>query len=166
MSSFLFATDLHGNVESYERLFAADADAVVLGGDLLPHIKGTLEHRLETQREFCRGFLSEKFSSRPCYWIAGNDDWAAALPLLEGKGTAIHGRAATWLHQSSAVLAHQGWSWSCGHRPGPAPPAGQGPRATQASVSRRRTSSSFYPSLRPATNLRSLALSQSASYGW
>ena len=65
MSSFVFATDLHGNVESYERLFETEADAVVLGGDLLPHTKGTLEQRLLAQQEFCRGFLSEKFSSRP-----------------------------------------------------------------------------------------------------
>ena len=97
MSSFVYATDLHGNAESYERLFGMEADAVVLGGDLLPHTKGTLEQRLEAQRAFCRGFLSEKLSSRPCYWIAGNDDWAAALPLLEGRGTAIHGRAAPFL---------------------------------------------------------------------
>ena len=97
MSTFVYATDLHGNVESYERLFDLDADAVVLGGDLLPHLKGTLERRLEAQQEFSRGFLSKKFSSRPCYWIAGNDDWAAALPMLEGKGTSIHGRAAPFL---------------------------------------------------------------------
>jgi len=97
MSSFVYATDLHGNVESYERLFDLEGDAVVLGGDLLPHVKGTLEFRLEAQQEFCRSFLSKKFASRPCFWIAGNDDWAAALPLLEGKGTPIHGRATPFL---------------------------------------------------------------------
>lgn len=97
MSTFVYATDLHGNAESYRRLFGAEADAVVLGGDLLPHTKGTLERRLENQREFCRDFLAELFASRPCYWIAGNDDWAGALPLLEGKGTSIHGRAAPFL---------------------------------------------------------------------
>jgi Icc-related predicted phosphoesterase len=97
MSSFVYASDLHGNVESYDRLFGMDADAVVLGGDLLPHTKGPLEHRLEVQREFSRGYLAAKFTSRPCYWIAGNDDWAAALPFLEGKGTPIHGCSAPFL---------------------------------------------------------------------
>lgn len=97
MSTFVYATDLHGNLESYERLFDLEGDAVVLGGDLLPHIKGTLEQRLEAQQTFCRDFLSRKLSSRPCFWIAGNDDWAAALPMLEGKGTAIHGTAVAFL---------------------------------------------------------------------
>jgi len=96
MASFVYASDLHGNRESYDRLFAADADAVVLGGDLLPHTKGTLESRIEAQREFARDYLSRKFASRPCYWIAGNDDWAAVLPLLE-HGTPIHGRAEPFL---------------------------------------------------------------------
>src|SRR5690348_10991396 len=97
MSTFVYASDLHGNRESYDRLFDLDADAVVLGGDLLPHTKGTLESRLEAQRVFARDYLAAKFASRPCYWIAGNDDWAAALALLEGKGSAIHGRALPFL---------------------------------------------------------------------
>ena len=47
MASFVYASDLHGNVDSYDRLFDADADAVVLGGYLLPHTKGTCEQRIE-----------------------------------------------------------------------------------------------------------------------
>src|SRR6185295_19560411 len=96
MASFVYASDLHGNADSYDRLFDLEADAVVLGGDLLPHTKGPLEQRLEVQQEFARGFLSKKFASRPCYWIAGNDDWASALPLLE-NGTPIHGCATPFL---------------------------------------------------------------------
>jgi Icc-related predicted phosphoesterase len=107
MSHFVYASDLHGNRESYDRLFELDADAVVLGGDLLPHTKGTLEARLEAQRVFARDYLAAKFESRPCYWIAGNDDWAAALSLLEGKGRAIHGRALPFLDGLSiAGCAH------------------------------------------------------------
>src|SRR6185503_11266485 len=96
MASFVYASDLHGNRESYERLFEIEADAVVLGGDLLPHTKGTLELRIEAQRAFARDYLSRKFASRPCYWIAGNDDWGCAVPLVE-HGTAIHGTVAPFL---------------------------------------------------------------------
>src|SRR5450631_4711222 len=109
MSSFVYASDLHGNRESYDRLFELDADAVVLGGDLLPHTKGTLEARLEAQRVFARDYLAAKLESRPCYWIAGNDDWAAALSLLEGKGRAIHGRALPFLDGL--------WVAGCAHVP-------------------------------------------------
>jgi len=97
MSTFVFATDLHGNREAYDRLFDLEADAVVLGGDLLPHSKGPLERRVETQCEFARDYLSRKLSSRRCFWIAGNDDWAAALPFLGEGGTGIHGRAEPFL---------------------------------------------------------------------
>ena len=97
MASFVYASDLHGNVDSYNRLFDADADAVVLGGDLLPHTKGTCEQRIDAQREFVRHYLSKKFASRACYWIAGNDDWAAALPGLQEMGTPIHGRSTPFL---------------------------------------------------------------------
>jgi Icc-related predicted phosphoesterase len=96
MSTFVYASDLHGNVASYDRLFELEADAVVLGGDLLPHTKGSLESRIETQRAFARDYLSRKFAQRPCYWIAGNDDWGCAVPLLE-NGTPIHGRAMPFL---------------------------------------------------------------------
>jgi Icc-related predicted phosphoesterase len=109
VSTFVYASDLHGNRESYDRLFDLDADAVVLGGDLLPHTKGTLERRVEAQQAFARDYLSARFASRPCFWIAGNDDWAAALPLLEGKGTAIHGRAVPFLDGY--------WIAGCAHVP-------------------------------------------------
>ncbi|HZE97812.1 MAG TPA: metallophosphoesterase [Planctomycetota bacterium] len=109
MSTFVYATDLHGNRDSYDRLFALEAQAVVLGGDLLPHTKGTLEQRLKAQRVFVRDYLGALFASRPCYWIPGNDDWAAALPLLEGKGTAIHGRAVPFLDGT--------WIAGCAHVP-------------------------------------------------
>lgn len=97
MSTFLYASDLHGNREAYERLFAAEADAIVLGGDLLPHAKGTLEQRLELQQRFAEEVLAPLLQSRPSFWIAGNDDWAVSLRPLEGKGHSIHGRALPFL---------------------------------------------------------------------
>lgn len=107
MSTFVYASDLHGNREAYDRLFDLDADAVVLGGDLLPHTKGTLEARIEAQQAFARDYLAARFASRPCYWIAGNDDWAVAVALLDGKGTPVHGRAVPFLDGLSiAGCAH------------------------------------------------------------
>ncbi len=107
MSTFVYATDLHGNRDAYDRLFRTEADAVVLGGDLLPHTKGTLESRVEAQRVFARDYLAGLFASRPCYWIAGNDDWAVAVALLDGKGTPVHGRAVPFLDGLSiAGCAH------------------------------------------------------------
>lgn len=109
MSTFVYASDLHGNREAYDRLFDLDADAIVLGGDLLPHTKGTLEARIEAQQAFAREYLAGRLASRPCFWIAGNDDWAVALPLLEGKGTSIHGRAVPFLDGY--------WIAGCAHVP-------------------------------------------------
>jgi len=109
MATFVYATDLHGNRDSYDRLFQMDADAVVLGGDLLPHTKGPLERRIEAQQAFARDYLADRLASRPCYWISGNDDWAVALPLLAGKGTAIHGRVVPFLDGL--------WIAGCAHVP-------------------------------------------------
>lgn len=97
MASLLFATDLHGNVEAYEELFVLPADAVVLGGDLLPHPRGAGDRLLKIQSAFARDYLAVKLRSRPCSWIPGNDDLAAALGPLEGAGTPIHGRAVEFL---------------------------------------------------------------------
>jgi Icc-related predicted phosphoesterase len=95
MSTFVYASDLHGNVEAYERLFALPADAVVLGGDLLPFPReGDL---IEVQRRFARDVLAPLLDSRPCFWIPGNDDWEGALGPLEGRGTCIHRKAVPFL---------------------------------------------------------------------
>jgi len=97
VSTILFASDVHGNRQAYDRLFSLEADAIVLGGDLLPYPLKRGGDVLALQRDFVTGYLAEKFASRPCWWIPGNDDWAAALPLLEGRGTPIHGRAVPFL---------------------------------------------------------------------
>ena len=97
MSTFVYAADLHGNREAYDRLFAQECDAVVLGGDLLPYPLKTGGDLISVQRKFAEEYLAPKLASKPCYWIPGNDDWEAVLPLLDTKGTLLHGRVAPFL---------------------------------------------------------------------
>src|SRR6185436_10760954 len=97
MSSLILASDLHGNREAYDRLFALEADAIVLGGDLLPYPLKRGGDLLALQTDFVNDYLALKVASRPCYWIPGNDDWEAALPLLNSRGIPIHGRAVPFL---------------------------------------------------------------------
>jgi uncharacterized protein len=97
VSTLLFASDLHGNRGAYDRLFSLEADAIVLGGDLLPYPLKRGGDILDLQRRFVTEYLAAKLETRPCYWIPGNDDWETMLPLLEGKGTLLHGRAAGFL---------------------------------------------------------------------
>lgn len=96
MSKIVYASDLHGNREAYERLFSLEAEAVVLGGDLLPYPLKVGGDLLKLQTDFAR-WLASLLDTRPCFWILGNDDWAAMLPILEGHGTSIHGRAVPFL---------------------------------------------------------------------
>ena len=93
-----FASDLHGHPSHYEELLnlakREKADAVILGGDLLPR-KGHHPASLERQRTFVREEF-RNFSLRlaeitgvSLYAILGNDDWAGTVPLfheLESEG--------------------------------------------------------------------------------
>jgi Icc-related predicted phosphoesterase len=97
VSTFVYASDLHGNRDAYDQLFALDADAVVLGGDLLPYPLKSGGDLLALQRKFVAEYLAEKMATRPCYWIPGNDDWEALLGPLQEKGIALHGRAVPFL---------------------------------------------------------------------
>jgi len=101
VSVILFATDLHGNRGAYERLFGLEADAIVLGGDLLPYPLKRGGDLLEIQAGFVRDYLGAKMKTRPCYWIPGNDDWATAVAPLADSGTALHGRAVPFLDGTS-----------------------------------------------------------------
>jgi len=97
MATLILASDLHGNRSAYDRLFALEADAIVLAGDLLPYPLKRGGDLLGLQTDFVKDYLAPKMASRPCYWIPGNDDWEAALPPLNGQGIPIHGLAVPFL---------------------------------------------------------------------
>jgi Icc-related predicted phosphoesterase len=93
-----FASDLHGHPSHYEDLLnlakTEKADAVILGGDLLPrkgHHLASLEHQQTFVREEFRNFslrLAE-ITGVSLYAILGNDDWAGTVPLfheMESEG--------------------------------------------------------------------------------
>lgn len=94
MATIVYASDLHGNREAYERLFDLEADGVVLGGDLLPYPLKRGGDLISIQRDFVEGYLKAKVASRPCWWIPGNDDWAEAVAGMDGS---VHGRAVPFL---------------------------------------------------------------------
>jgi Icc-related predicted phosphoesterase len=97
VSIILYASDLHGNRDAYERLFAMEADAIVLGGDLLTYPLKSGGDLLALQRRFVAEYLAPKMATRPCYWIPGNDDWAAVLGPIEEAGKPLHGRVLPFL---------------------------------------------------------------------
>src|SRR5690348_12838798 len=89
----VYAADLHGDIDAYRLLFdlavETDAQAAIVGGDLLPHAI-SLRSALQTQRDFIAEQLRpllEWFRARHpeigIYLLPGNDDWAAAIMDLE-----------------------------------------------------------------------------------
>lgn len=89
----VYCTDLHGDKGQYEQLVSTavseDADAVVIGGDLLPH-EQPFEQSITEQREFIRAYLGplvSEFKSRhkgkEAYLMMGNYDWAVNMDLVE-----------------------------------------------------------------------------------
>lgn len=102
-----YTADLHGNAAAYVALFdlarQEEANAVVVGGDLLPHAIRR-DSALETQRGFVEGQLASLLRAFRAlcpdiavYLLPGNDDWAAAyaaVEALEAEGLAypLHGR--------------------------------------------------------------------------
>jgi Icc-related predicted phosphoesterase len=112
-----YAADLHGHPSHYAELLALvkseDADALLLGGDLLPR-KGHHHSSLEMQQIFVRNEfrvfaekIREEASAFLCA-ILGNDDWAGTVPLfreleseglvkmLDGNYTALDDRTALY----------------------------------------------------------------------
>jgi len=88
----VYTADLHGDIDSYRALLdlavAASAEAVIVGGDLLPHAI-TLQSAIAVQRDFAeqqlRPLLRAFHQQHPAvavYLLAGNDDWAAAIAAL------------------------------------------------------------------------------------
>lgn len=91
MTSCLFATDLHGHIDRYEKLFALIAArppcAVFLGGDLLPRAS----YHVGKNDDFVRDYLHASFERLrrdlgPSYpavlLILGNDDPKIEEPLF------------------------------------------------------------------------------------
>jgi Icc-related predicted phosphoesterase len=93
-----YASDLHGHSPHYAELLklakSEQAEAVILGGDLLPR-KGHHQASLELQLTFVDNEF-RVFAERVCKEagallcaILGNDDWAGTIPLfgeLESEG--------------------------------------------------------------------------------
>jgi Icc-related predicted phosphoesterase len=89
----VYTSDLHGDLQSYKAMLAlavsSKAEAVIVGGDLLPHaIK--IDVALQKQRDFIlselRPLLEEFHQQHPdikIYLLAGNDDWFAAIRELD-----------------------------------------------------------------------------------
>ena len=111
MPRCFFATDLHGHIERYEKLFAlirAERPAAVfLGGDLLPRSSYYAEHGLD---DFVGEYLGpglERLRETPdeaypsVFLILGNDDPKSEEPSFldvakNGTWQYIHGRKVTF----------------------------------------------------------------------
>jgi Icc-related predicted phosphoesterase len=87
----LYTADLHGSRELYVEAFTLarklGVRSVILGGDLAPHAT------VVEQRGFYQEFLipllreyREEKGSAGLFYIMGNDDWRANLPVLLGSG--------------------------------------------------------------------------------
>jgi Icc-related predicted phosphoesterase len=99
----LFASDLHGRIDRYEKLFAAieerSPSAVFLGGDLLPLPFAALDPLVDLPIDFVRDYLAirfEKLHQRMgerypvVFAILGNDDPRADEPaMLEGDANGL-----------------------------------------------------------------------------
>jgi Icc-related predicted phosphoesterase len=87
----LYTADLHGSRELYLEAFTLartlGVRAVILGGDLAPH--ATVVEQRGFFHEFLIPLLREyrqEAASADLFYIMGNDDWRANLPLLVGAG--------------------------------------------------------------------------------
>jgi Icc-related predicted phosphoesterase len=121
VSRLLFATDLHGRLESYRALFRKAEElgvrVVVFGGDLLPLPLGYGQDPLERQLDFAIERLApllreQRDAGRVVYGLFGNDDWVACRHVfaqLEVDG------AYTDLHMSRHLLSEDTWigGYSC-----------------------------------------------------
>ncbi len=117
----LYTSDLHGNRGLYLRLFSfaekQEVNGIVVGGDLSPRKKGSIQENVDFQREFYEQFLipaGEKFKQgnkgREVYLIMGNDDYRINSVVLKAADNKkqlalIHNRAL----QVSADY------WMCGY---------------------------------------------------
>lgn len=94
-----FVTDIHGNKDAYRAALRLPCDALVFGGDLLPHHFRPGEF-VAGQRAFIQEWLLPVLEAPhvPIFWIMGNDDAAANEDLFfdadrRGLATYLHMRA-------------------------------------------------------------------------
>jgi len=75
----VYATDIHGDRPTYERLLEQKADAILIGGDLCPGFD------LHEQRAFLEDYLIPRLTkvNVPVLIIMGNDDYQINSDLLE-----------------------------------------------------------------------------------
>jgi Icc-related predicted phosphoesterase len=109
----LYTADLHGSRELYTEAFALarklSVRSLILGGDLAPHAT------VVEQRGFLQGFLlplareyRQERDSAEIFYIMGNDDWSANLPVLLGSGIE------RFHHIHCVVRPFQGAVWIAG----------------------------------------------------
>jgi Icc-related predicted phosphoesterase len=99
----LFASDLHGRIDRYEKLFAAIEErcpsAVFLGGDLFPFPFAALDTREVVPADFARDYLAVRFEELRrraeerypnVFVILGNDDPRAdEAAIIEGDAKGL-----------------------------------------------------------------------------
>jgi Icc-related predicted phosphoesterase len=106
VTTCLFVSDLHGQIQKYERLFKIiekeHPQCVFLGGDLLPHQHMVRQSIDLTHRDFIRNYLSREFSGLrdklgknypDVFIILGNDDVRleeASVLTAESQGIWIY----------------------------------------------------------------------------
>jgi Icc-related predicted phosphoesterase len=95
----VYTSDLHGNKEHYSELFEIagkiKAQAIIVGGDMLPH-HGSFKYSLQEQEDFILSYLEPtlrdflaKAPQTTLYAMLGNDDWGVGnthLNRLARKG--------------------------------------------------------------------------------
>jgi Icc-related predicted phosphoesterase len=102
----LYTSDLHGSERHYRETLdlarRVGARALLLGGDLARH--GSIADQEAFYRQFFLPLFRDYFDeagSADVWWIMGNDDWAANVPLLERAGLPrlkhVHGVVAPFL---------------------------------------------------------------------
>ena len=84
----VFAADLHGNEQLYNKLFSFIKEKkiknVILGGDLSPHIHGAVELGVKAQNDFFEWLVKEiKKMDTNFFLIMGNDDFGINASVIE-----------------------------------------------------------------------------------
>ena len=116
----LYTSDIHTDLDHLDRLLAAAghlrADAVIIGGDLIPVWEWTLSTSIETQRRWIRDVLFPRLAvflrkspSTSFFLDFGNDDLMANRPLLEeraGKYFTLIDRQIAALNANLALVGY------------------------------------------------------------